>query len=179
MRFLALDTAKSGMTGWASWATGDAQPAYGSFKVASQYSSDGQAMQTIFKEIDVVTAFGIPDIMAVEAPANAGNWAGGRKFSTTVSLVRISGACAFWATNRAVRRFSEIDKAVWFPPFIGANQRPPKGEAKSYCIARCKSLGLKPRDDNEADAIGILDYIVSLENIIPPWRAENILVSTL
>jgi hypothetical protein len=178
MRFLALDTSKS-QTAWARWATGEPVPSFNSFQCGSEYTDDGQAMEKLWIELDQAAAFGLPDVVAVESPADASNWAGGRKFQHTKSLVRLSGVVMFWARNKGIGRRTEIDKAHWFPAFIGPGQRAPKGESKSYCIARCRTLGLRPRNDDEADAIGILDYMIGLEGIVPPWRAENVLVRQL
>lgn len=177
MRFLALDTSKS-RTGWASWETGDAKPVLGHFQCGSEYTSDGSAQKTLWRNLLDITAFGMPDIMGVEAPADASKWKGGRPFQHTKTLIRLAGTVMFFAENYGIRA-SEIPKDVWFPPFIGPNQRPPKGEAKSYCEMRCKSLGLRPLNDDEADAVGILDYMISLEQIIPPWREENLLLPVI
>jgi hypothetical protein len=176
--FLAIDASKS-RTGWARWKTGESKPAFGSFCCGSEYTDDGQCQEKMFVELTTITAFGIPDIFAVEAPADASKWKGGRPFQHTKTLIRLSGAAMFFARNKGIGRRSEIDKVHWFPHFIGPDQRAPKGQSKDYCVARCHSLGLKPANNDEADALGILDYIISLEGIIAPWRADNMLTAPL
>jgi hypothetical protein len=43
-------------------------------------------------------------------------------------------------------------------------------------VKRCRELGFKPLTNDEADAIGLLDFALSQDGIIPPWRAEHLLV---
>jgi hypothetical protein len=43
-------------------------------------------------------------------------------------------------------------------------------------IKRCRELGMDPARTDEADALGILDFVLSTEGLLPPWRADNLLV---
>jgi hypothetical protein len=50
---------------------------------------------------------------------------------------------------------------------------------KDFVEARCRDLGMKPRNDDEADALGILDYDLTFAGITPPWRLQRAPVQPL
>jgi hypothetical protein len=41
-------------------------------------------------------------------------------------------------------------------------------------MTRCRDLGFSPLKHDEAEALGLLDYALSVEGVIAPWR-ESIL----
>lgn len=178
MLFLALDISKSS-TGWARWETGAPKPTLGHFKSGTSFSTDGECMDRLWRHLSDICAFGMPDVIGVEAPANPNQINHPTKFEHTKTLVCLAGAAGFYAHNKGIRRFSEIEKRHWFPHFIGTSKKPPKGESKLYCVEQCSLLGIKPQNDDEADAVGILDYMLHLERILPPWRQGNILLPEL
>lgn len=178
MLFLALDISKS-QTGWASWETETPKPRIGHFKCGNEFSSDGMCQDALWRNLADICAFGLPDVIGIEAPADPSHWKGGRKFEHTKTLIRLSGTAAFFAHNKRISRFSEIEKRFWFPHFIGTNKRPPKGAQKTYCIEQCEHLGIAVENNDQADAVGILDYMVHLEGILPPWRNANVLTREL
>ena len=38
-------------------------------------------------------------------------------------------------------------------------------------MSRCREIGFAPLKHDEAEALGLLDYAISVEGIIAPWRA--------
>lgn len=178
MLFLALDTSKS-RTGWALWETGAPKPRIGHFKCGNEFSSDGMCQDALWRNLSDICSFGIPDIMAVEKAANPKRINHPTNWDQTMTLVSLTKCAEFFAHNKRVGRFSQVPKDIWFPHFIGTHERPPKGKSKSYCEQQCLDLGIQTTCDDEADAVGILDYIIHLEGILPPWRNENVLTREL
>jgi hypothetical protein len=54
-----------------------------------------------------------------------------------------------------------------------------EGSAQGFRHAALRELGLEPRNDDESDACGILDYDLHIAGITPPWRMENVLQQQL
>jgi hypothetical protein len=44
-------------------------------------------------------------------------------------------------------------------------------DLKAMAMSRCRELGFEPNGHDEAEALGILDYQLSVQGVIPPWRA--------
>ena len=54
-------------------------------------------------------------------------------------------------------------------------QKSARDPLKAATMERCRQLGMKPRNDDEADAIGILTYGLLLNGVTPPWIANEVL----
>lgn len=188
MDVLAFDLSKSN-TGWARYRVGDARPTYGSFKLGGSYTDRIGAMRKLYQEIEPMWKLGDPDLVAFEAPLrgdaqsteqnnrNANAWAAIIEF-TFGSLRRI--------------RVQEVDNRTWKSHFFdtaipqrvrnelnGKMVRNPAFNPKEVCMAQCRALGLKPANFDEADALGLLDYTLATEMIIPPWRQDHLLTSPI
>jgi len=73
-----------------------------------------------------------------------------------------------------------INLSSWRKHFVGSMPRGTKRkEWKDYAIERCQQYGWRPRNDDEADALGLLDYALDLQGIVPPWRAGEVLRAPL
>jgi hypothetical protein len=48
-------------------------------------------------------------------------------------------------------------------------------DLKRLTIERCQGYGWNPKNNDEADALGILDYAIDLNGITPPWAHQQVL----
>lgn len=88
-------------------------------------------------------------------------------------LIGLAGHCESFCDAKAVRCFS-VNMATWRRMFIGSMPRGTgRRELKDFVIARRRELGLKPDDDNQADAIGILAHTLKMEKIDAPWAVAT------
>lgn len=113
------------------------------------------------------------------------------KGHTNIDTLRVLSGLAAHAESfghaLGLRIVQGINIDSWRSAFIGRiNSSAAKAKAKaagksatdslkSLTIERCRQLGFNPRNTDEADAIGILDYCVALRGDVPPWRAEEVL----
>lgn len=115
-------------------------------------------------------------------------------FKTGDALAMLGGAVGVFVQKRRPRRVEPIENSHWSPHFIGrmeylsakskaralkkaGNDRASaRAELKSLSMIRARSYGFAIQRDDESDAIGMMDYVVSqLSNMQPPWCAGETL----
>lgn len=193
MSYLALDLSKSS-TGWCWWDGESARPQFGHWTLGSEVTTDGQVFQKLhlcLAEHWQVMPF--RDRIYIEEPINPGQLTG----KTTIQTIRLAIGLAThvqsFAKAYGLRPPHEINVTRWRADFIGkidndaamaeARRQKQAGKKsasarptlKALTMARCHQLGLKPRKDDEADAIGILTYAMLGKGITPPWLADEVL----
>lgn len=194
MRIAALDLSKT-CTGWAYFdGEGGGNPVCGSWVLGSTFTSDGGVFAKLHENLADLHSVMPFDTMYVEQAMPSFN--GASSYSVIYLLTNLQGHADSFASAFGLK-FRVVSVNSWRPPFIGRieNQKA-KAEAKrlgqelgkkvgatkslkQLTIARCKQLGMNPKNDNEADALGILDYAIEMEGLIAPWRANEILRTPL
>ena len=178
MDVLALDLSKRA-AGWARYRSGDAKPAFGTWKLGSEVTSNGRAFLNLHRNLADQCAFGKPDLIAYEMPLMLGPAAGNTTAETQEILIGIAMHAESFCEAKVIGCQS-VNMSTWRRHFIGSMPRGLKrATLKDYVIKRCQELGLNPADDNQADALGILDHALSGRGILPPWRQANILTREL
>lgn len=170
MDILALDLSKSA-TGWARYCLGDAKPSYGTWKLGGPYTDRASAMICLYQKLVEQFAFSTPDLVIYESPLR------GDVQSTEVNN-RMANALAsvveLICKGKRIR-CDEASNATWRKVALGKGRGLSSKDFKALAIKMAREFGLKPENDNEADAIGLLDYAFATEQIIPPWRRALIL----
>lgn len=73
-----------------------------------------------------------------------------------------------------------VNQSTWRRHFLGRMKRGTRtADLKHMAMQRCRQLGFSPTKHDEAEALGMLDYDVSLSGITPPWRFETALLPDL
>jgi hypothetical protein len=73
-------------------------------------------------------------------------------------------------------RCQSVGLTTWRKHFVGSMPRGTKSaDFKHLAMTRCRELGIEVIKHDAAEAAGILDYALSVEGIIPPWREANLL----
>lgn len=191
MAILALDLSKSN-TGWAVWAPGWEVARYGSWRLGSEFTSDGQVFCKLHQQMtDLWQVMPFTSIYFEQAilPANLSGATNIRALSLASGL----GAHVESFAHAMRCQPTAINVSTWRKDFIGTDlvkdanakaraKRKAEGkgsardELKRLTIERCRQLGFAPRKDDEADALGILDYALGFhEQVTPPWRANEVL----
>ena len=186
----ALDQSKSS-TGWAAWKPGWDLPRYGSERVGSEYTGDGQTftkMRSLLIEwYQTVVSF---DHLFYEEPIAHKQHVQTSEANllTLVGLRTVIEGVGYELRCRSVKA---VDANTWKLDFCGRGEvQMIKREAKRAQISardplkaatmeRCRQLGMRPRNDNEGDAIGILTYGLLLNGVTPPWIAAETLRAPL
>ena len=159
---LALDLARS--TGWAAGHP-CGQPTWGTLKLdaadeATRFLQLVTRVRTLIQEHEI-------DHLIVEAP-----YVG--KLAKASSLTPLLGyrACAMVAAKTLDRLTYFVEASVWRKHLIGHGGGT-RQEAKTAVIERCRWRGWAPKNIDEADALGILDYrlaVLSPEHLVMGMR---------
>lgn len=191
MILLSLDLSKRS-TGWAAWDPEWEKPRYGHWVLGSEFTSDGQTYCKLHQnllELRQLVAFGR---IYHEEAINPAKLTGHTNIATLrLAQGLVSHVESFaYATRCGVR---SINVANWRRDFVGAllvseaqaaarRKRKLSGkkasatdELKELTKQRCRQLGFAPKNNDEGDALGILDYACAFEGITPPWRANEVL----
>jgi hypothetical protein len=196
-RFLALDLSKRS-AGWASWKEGEARPVHGAWKLGNELTPPGDAFRNLYQELsrlsmvmgeeDGRSAF---EDVVYEEPLNLGPHGMPTTKDTIFLLIGLAATVDLWASAKCVRRLRCANQSSWRRHFLGRIPRgsrkdelgnkikAPAVNLKALAEERCRELGFRPRTHDEAEALGILDYEISLSGITPPWRMETVLTAQL
>lgn len=172
----AFDLSKSS-AGWAFWGDGLSKPIYGSKRLGhGNLTSFGLAFARVHQmmsELHMATGF---TVAYVEEPLQPQAVMSHTTFDTLFLLYGLVAHAHSWCEAKGVR-IQCPNQSTWRRNFIGARKRGTKSvDLKAMTIERARELGFSPSNDDEADALGILDWGCVAERITPPWRFNNCLV---
>lgn len=174
MSILALDISKS-RTGWAYWSEGSERAQVGHWVLGSEFTTDGQACQKLHAKLaehHMVMPF---DHLFIEQPLTQLQ-RGGNSNQHSDILVKLVAHAESFAAAYALRTCQLIAINSWRADFIGPQKRGTKrATLKDLTVERCRQFGFRPRNDDEADAIGILTYGIILRGLLCPWVAGETL----
>jgi len=175
MPIIALDLSKTS-TGWATWQPGWDNPVFGSVRLGSEYTPRGQTFAKLHKVLNDIRSVTCRfDAIYFEEAINPAALSG----HTNIETLRIlSGLCAHAESFGHAKgcRVQAVNVSSWRRHFVGKMPRGTKTKDwKAYADERCRHYGWKPRNSDEADALGLLDYSCELQGIVPPWRSNETL----
>jgi hypothetical protein len=195
MRLCTLDLSKA-RTGWSVWHTGWDQPRYGSWPLGGEYTTDGEVYLNLHRELDALKRVMGFDIIAKEQAINPGHLQGFTNIRSIELAFGLSAHVHSFGFSRDCR-VVDIHIDTWRIDFVGSGEiaqiraavrakakargkkMSARDDLKEATMARCRQLGLKPENDDEGDAIGVGDYFLGAQGIIPPWRANEVLRAPL
>lgn len=178
-KIIALDLSKRS-TGWAVWDEGWDMPRYGSVQLGSEFTCDGRTYIKLHQVLSdlraTLTKF---ETIYFEEPINPNALSGHTNIDTLRVLAGLAAHTLSYASALGLRA-QAVNITSWRRHFVGRMPRGTKSkEWKEYAIERCQQYGWKPRKDDEADALGILDYGCELQGVTPPWRLDETLRAPL
>lgn len=183
---IALDLSKRS-TGWAVWMGDDTAPRYGSWELGSEYTGRGQTYAKLHANLLDLRAVSRFEALYFEEPLNPNKLKGQTNIDTLRVLSGLAAHAESFGHAMELRIVQGINVDSWRPAFIGrVNSSEAKRRAKAagksatdslkaLTMERCRLLGFHPRNTDEADALGILDYCAGLRGVVPPWRADEVL----
>lgn len=172
--WVALDLSLSS-TGRASWSEGMAVPAYGRWPLADSMKWRGRGYVRLHRNLMEIHAATPIDHLIWEEPLTPASVNGHTNIDTLQTLAGLAAhAESFAAAVKATAR--PVNVASWRRHFIGPMPRGTKSpDLKAMTMKRCRELGFSPLSNDEADAIGLLDFALHQDGITPPWRMEHVL----
>ena len=174
MSIIALDLSKRS-TGWAIWHPDWEAPRYGSVQLGSEFSSDGRTCLKLHQVLaDLHSTLGF-DGMYFEKPLTQMERGGNSNAGNDIQLKLVGHAESF-AEAFGLRIVMGVNISSWRKFFVGRMPRGTKSKDwKDFAAERARQYGWKPKNSDEADALGVLDYACDLQGIIPPWRQNEVL----
>ncbi|MXP24833.1 hypothetical protein GRI39_02070 [Altererythrobacter indicus] len=176
MSYLSLDLSKR-RSGWAIYRKGDERLRSGTWVLGSEYTTDGQTYLKLHQHLMDMHQLCPIEHVYLEKPIHPVNLTGHTNIDTLRILSGIAAHVHSFGAAMGFRSVTEINVSSWRRDFIGPQKRGTKKVTlKALTMERCRQLGFNPRYDDEADAIGILDFALDFhEHITPPWRANEVL----
>lgn len=172
MDVLALDQSKSA-TGWARYREGEPRPTFGTWTLGTANTSRAAVMVALYLKLQEAVAFGDPDVVYYEMPLpgdRQSNENNNRLANALAAMIEFFFAC------RRVR-CHEVSNLAWKATQLNTpGRRLSSSEWKALSLRVSRELGMRPGNDNEADALHILDHGLAQENIIPSWRKDPPLI---
>lgn len=172
---LGMDLSKRS-TGWALWSDTMSRPVSGIWSLGSELTSAGRAFLKLHQCMNDLYAVHPFDVVIYEEPLRLGPNAGFTNADTMFVLTGLACHVDSFCEAKNVRKYRSVNNSSWRRHFIGSMKRGTKTtQLKALAMERCQQLGLRPSKHDEADALGLLDYMCEMEAITPPWRANEVL----
>ncbi len=175
MTILALDLSKRS-TGWALWGDPMPKPVSGTWSLGSELTSAGRSFLKLHQCMNDLYQIHAYDIVIYEEPIALGPGAHQTNRDTVFTLIGLAAHVDSYCEAKGVRKVRSVNQSSWRRHFIGSMKRGTKTkQLKEYAMERCAQLGMTPQKHDEAEAIGVLDYMCEMERIMPPWRSQEVL----
>ena len=194
MKLLSLDLAKS-RTGWALWHGDWPRPLSGSWVLDG--TPDGRTFLSLHARLDeLYQEHGFSDVYFEQAINHTPRMQGKTNVhAIELAVGLVAHVRSFAYARRRTPHAVHID--TWRLDFVGRSEIArikdaakararalgktvsARDDLKAATVARCRQLGFAPQSDDEADAIGVLDYAIALQQFVPPWRAGEVLRAPL
>lgn len=193
MAFLALDLSKTS-TGWALWDHGWDHPRYGHWVLGSEYTSRGATYAKLHQNlIDLRRVMARFEHIFYEEPINPGQLKGHTTINTITLAIGLAEHVESFSAAMPECSAQAINIQTWRTEFLGSDitldakreararskikgsRVSARDKLKRLTVERCIQLGFSPQCDDEADALGILDYKLAQRGIQAPWRLDETL----
>jgi hypothetical protein len=170
---LALDLSIKS-TGFAFWNSEMAKPAHGTWELAGGVSHAARAFVRLHRHLKDINDATPIDFVAYEDTVPPHMLKGHSDAATIKALAGLAGHVESFCAAMGIR-CAAIGLSTWRKHFIGSIPRGTKPvDWKHMAMQRCRELGFDPAKHDAAEACGLLDYQLSVEGIVAPWR-EGIL----
>lgn len=154
------------------WSRGQERPAHGTWELAPSIDYAARAYVRLHKALLDLNRLEKIECLVFEEAIPAHQLHG----NTNALTIRAAAGLATHAESFSEAigcRYHEVPIAAWRRHWIG---KMPRGtgtpDLKHFSMRRCRQLGFEPQKHDEAEAIGLLDYQLTIEGVTPPWRDQ-------
>lgn len=175
MRTLALDLSKSS-TGWALASHDDEMPAYGHWELGIKTTPPGRIFANLHQRLTELHRETPIEGIFFERPLQQSQVSGNSNITNIENAVGLASHVQSWAYVMKCRVCYSVAIKTWRGYYLGPQPNHTKRKRfKELSIVRGRQLGFAPRNDDEADALGILDWAFEYQAIVPKWRSDEVL----
>jgi hypothetical protein len=176
--FVALDLSLKS-AGFASWSEDQERPVSGCWTLADGLSWAARGYIRLQRNLADLHKIKPITSIVYEDSLPAEKLHGQTNRDTLKALVGLTEHVESFAEAFGIKsRYT--NQATWRRHFLGSMKRGTKTpDLKAFAMQRCRDLGFEPQKHDEAEALGILDYSVSLAGLTPPWRMQHVLMPEL
>lgn len=180
MRIVGLDLSLQS-AGFAIWGPDMPAPIVGNWQLADLKHAARGCVRLQQRLIGLHREHGQLDVVAIERaiPAHMLSGNDGGKFKSSANVKAALNALEWHARSfcEAVgARYHLVAVQSWRAPFLRNIRAGSNLDVKTLAQMRAKQLGVRTTCHDEAEAFGVLDYQIRMEDIIPPWHADEVLV---
>ena len=155
-----------------------AAPAFGRWPLADSMKWRARGYVRLHKEMMALHREHDIDSIDYEEPLTQKALNGKTNIDTLRTLTGLAAHAESFAAAIGAK-LSAVNVSSWRRHFIGSMPQGTKSpDLKRLTNVRCRELGFDPATYDESDAIGLLDYRLSVDGIIAPWR-EGVLQTQL
>lgn len=179
MTFLALDLSKRS-TGWALWSPGLDRPACGTWELGSEITGPGTVFARLHKHLMDQHRVTPLESVTYEKPLDPATLGRNTSFDVPFLLMGLAAHVESFCAAMRIRHCAHAHQATWRRHFLGSMKRGVRTpDLKAYAMEQCRQLGIMPGKHDAAEAVGVLDYAMHIAGVMPPWRADNVLLPAL
>jgi hypothetical protein len=162
-------------TGFAFWPEGDPKPQCGTWELAGGVAHAARAFVRLHRHLqDIYAAAGGLSSIVYEDTVPPHMLKGHSDAATIKALAGLAGHVESFCAAIGIQ-CQAVGLSTWRRHFVGSIPRGTKSaDWKHMAMQRCRELGFDVIKHDAAEACGLLDYQLSVEGIIPPWR-ESVL----
>lgn len=175
MSWVALDLSVKS-TGWALWSAGQERPAHGTWELAPSIDYVARAYVRLHKSLLDLQRLGSIETLVFEEAIPAHQLHGNSNAETIAAAAGLAAHAMSFAEAVGCR-WRSVPIAAWRRHWIG---KMPRGtgtpDLKHMAMKRCRELGFEVIKHDEAEAIGLLDYQLAMDGVVPPWRDQFLLL---
>jgi hypothetical protein len=151
------------------WSRGQSLPAHGSWALGSA-EHVGRAFVRLHKNLIDLHTLDQIELLVFEEAIPAHQLHGNSNAQTIFGAAGLAAHAMSFAEAIGCR-YRSVNIAAWRRHFIGSMPRGTKSpDLKHMAMQRCRELGFDPNKHDAAEALGLLDYALSIDGIIAPWR---------
>lgn len=171
---LALDLSIKS-TGFALLSGGEAKPVSGAWELAGRVAHAARAFVRLHRSLRDLNNITPIDVIAYEDTVPPYMLRGHSDAATVKALAGLAGHVESFCAAMGIRCHA-VNQSTWRRHFVGSMPRGTvSADWKHLAMNRCREFGLHPAKHDEAEAIGLLDYQLSVEGVTPPWRQDHLL----
>jgi hypothetical protein len=157
-------------TGWAMWKAGEPLPSYGTWELAGDIDHAARAFVRLHRNLQELHRQDAITTLAFEEAIPPHMLHGNTNAKTVTAAAGLAAHAMSFGEALGIR-YRAVSIGAWRRHFIGSLPRGTKTEAfKHLAMMKCRELGFNPAKHDAAEACGLLDYQMSVDGILPPWR---------